>query len=197
MDAAELRRGCSALKSANSLPDQPERERGLRVKSHLSVPLATTIPARKVAVARALNIRSAPQTRWTAWARRMLAQRGLRKTEKSYLPLRDQITDRVGHLLDRHVGIDAVLIRQVDIVGAKPAQGALHRLTNLLRPSVTIGADLLVALETETVSANTSSHHCRIGYSARLGFPNSISWCAPLLITVRVSLTTYIGRSPT
>jgi AraC-like DNA-binding protein len=25
----------------------------------------------------------------------------------------------------------------------------------------------------------------------------SISWCAPLLITVRVSLTTYIGRPPT
>jgi hypothetical protein len=66
---------------------------------------------------------------------------GLRKTEKSYLPQVDQITDRVGHLLDRHVGIDAVLIRQVDIVGAKPAQGALHRLTNLLRPSITIGAD--------------------------------------------------------
>jgi hypothetical protein len=74
---------------------------------------------------------------------------GLRKTEKSYLPLLDQITDRVGHLLDRHGEIDAVLIGQVNIAGAKPAQGALHRLTNLLRPVITIGAELLVALETK------------------------------------------------
>jgi hypothetical protein len=32
-----------------------------------------------------------------------------RKTEKSYLPLLDQITDRVGNLLDRRGRIGAVL----------------------------------------------------------------------------------------
>jgi hypothetical protein len=36
------------------------------------------------------------------------------------------MTDRVGHLLDGNGRIDAVLIEQVDTVGAKPAQGAFH-----------------------------------------------------------------------
>ena len=45
---------------------------------------------------------------------------GLRKTGKIAPPLLDQITDRVGHLLDRHGRIDVVLIEQVDMVGAKP-----------------------------------------------------------------------------
>jgi hypothetical protein len=52
----------------------------------------------------------------------------LRKTEKSYLPQVDQITARVGYLLDRRGRVDAVLIEQVNIVGAKPAQGAFHLL---------------------------------------------------------------------
>ena len=46
---------------------------------------------------------------------RMLAEPALERAKKSYLPLLDQITDRVGHLLDRHGRIDAVLIEQVDI----------------------------------------------------------------------------------
>jgi len=52
----------------------------------------------------------------------------LRKTEKSYLPQVDQITARVGYLLDRRGRVDAVLIEQVNIVGAKPAQGAFNLL---------------------------------------------------------------------
>ena len=67
----------------------------------------------------------------------------LRKTEKSYLPQVDQITARVGYLLDRRGRVDAVLIEQVNIVGAKSAQGAFHLLTDTVRPAVSIDADLL------------------------------------------------------
>ena len=40
------------------------------------------------------------------------------------LPLFDQLFDRAGHVLDRHVGINAVLVKQVDVVAAQPAQRA-------------------------------------------------------------------------
>jgi hypothetical protein len=63
--------------------------------------------------------------------------------------LLDQITDCVGHLLDRYGRIDAVLIEQVDTVDAKPAHRAFYRLTDMLRPAVSVGADLLIALETK------------------------------------------------
>ena len=87
--------------------------------------------------------------------------------------LLNQITDRACRLLDRHGRIDAVLIEQVNIIGAKPVQEAFH-------PS--------------RICSGRLPHSCRINYSTRIGFSNSISWCAPVLITVRVSLTTYTGR---
>src|SRR5712692_10167931 len=74
---------------------------------------------------------------------------GLGQTEKSYFALLDQITYRAGHLLDRHGRIDPVLIEEIDVVGAEPAQGALHRLTDMLRPASSFGADLLAVLETK------------------------------------------------
>ena len=73
----------------------------------------------------------------------MLAQPASERPEKSHLPLLDQITDRIGHLFDRRGRIDAVIIEQVKIVGAKPTQGAFHRLTDMLRPAVSVDADLL------------------------------------------------------
>src|SRR5712692_7096620 len=74
---------------------------------------------------------------------------GLGQTEKSYLALLDQLPYRAGHLLDRHGRIDTVLIEEIDIVGPKPTQGALHRLTDMLRPASSFGADLLSVLETK------------------------------------------------
>jgi len=53
-----------------------------------------------------------------------------------------RITDGVGHLLDRR-GRSTLLIEQVNIVGAKSAQGAFHLLTDTVRPAVSIDADLL------------------------------------------------------
>jgi hypothetical protein len=95
----------------------------------------------------------------------MLAQPASERPEKSHLPLLDQITDplldqitdplldqitdHVGHLLDRHGRIDVVLIEQVDIVGAKPAPGVFCHLMDMLRPTVPVDADLLIALETK------------------------------------------------
>ena len=70
----------------------------------------------------------------------------LGKTEKSYLALRDKITHRAGHFLDRHGPIDAVLIEQVDKVGAKPAQASLDRFVDMLGAAVR--ADDPVALNT-------------------------------------------------
>jgi hypothetical protein len=71
----------------------------------------------------------------------MLAQLASERP-KIVLPLLDRITDRVGHLFDRRGRIDAVLIERVKIVGAKPTKGAFHRLTDMLRPAVSIDADL-------------------------------------------------------
>ena len=69
---------------------------------------------RKAATARALNIRSAAQNWMDGMGTADIGAARLRKSEKSYLPQVDQITDRVGHLL-----------------------------TETLRPAVPIDADLL------------------------------------------------------
>ncbi len=74
---------------------------------------------------------------------------GLGQAEKSYFALFDQFADRAGHVSDRHGRIDAVLIEQVDIVGAKPAQRALYCLTDMVGPTVSFSADLLATLETK------------------------------------------------
>jgi hypothetical protein len=99
-----------------------------------------------------------------------------------------------------------VLIEQVDIVGTKPAQGAFHRLTDMLTPAVPCRrrpAYCLIALETKPLLALLPSKRNRFGKHtisllqdiARADrVPELVSWCAPLLITVRVSLTTYTGR---
>ena len=54
---------------------------------------------RKAATAGALNIRSAAQNWMDSMGTADIGAAGVRKTEKSYLPQVDQITDRVGHLL--------------------------------------------------------------------------------------------------
>jgi hypothetical protein len=183
------------LKSANSLPDQPERERGLRCKATYPLPLAATIPARRGPSQRAAEYSVSTANPMDGVGTADVGAAGPAKDEKSYLPLLDQITDRVGHLLDRRRdrrGVDrAGQYSRCQTGSGSPAPplelaqaGYHHR----RRPAC--------CARNETVSANTSSHHCRIGYSARLGFPNSISWCAPLLITVRVSLTTAPSSWP-
>ena len=65
------------------------------------------------------------ETGWAAWARRMSAEPASERP-KIVASLLNQITDRAGRLLDRHGRIDAVLIEQVNIIGAKPVQEAFH-----------------------------------------------------------------------
>ena len=52
----------------------------------------------------------------TAWARRMVSLGGLGHAEVFDLSGVDQVFDCAGHLLDWHVGVDPVLVVQVDHV---------------------------------------------------------------------------------
>ncbi len=61
---------------------------------------------------------------------------GLGQAEMLDLALLDQVLDRAGHVLDRHVGIDAVLIEQIDAVGPEPLQRASATCLDVLRPAV-------------------------------------------------------------
>ena len=55
------------------------------------------------------------------------------------LALLDQLPDRSGHVLDRDGRIDAVLVEEVDVVGAEPTQrpldGALDRVGATVEPA--------------------------------------------------------------
>ena len=47
---------------------------------------------------------------------------GLRQSEVADLAGDDEVLDGTGDVLDRHVGVDAVLVEQVDVVGPQPPQ---------------------------------------------------------------------------
>ena len=55
------------------------------------------------------------------------------------LALRDQFLDRAGNILDRHVGIDAVLVQQVDLLDAEPLQRSFRGSSDALRLAVRAG----------------------------------------------------------
>ena len=59
----------------------------------------------------------------------------LRQTEMPDLALLDQLLGRTCHVLDRHVGIDAVLIEEVDNVDLQPLLGAGGARGAVLLPS--------------------------------------------------------------
>ena len=52
------------------------------------------------------------------------------------LALGDQVLDGARDILDRHVGVDAVLVEQVDGLDAEPLQRAFDRLADALGPAV-------------------------------------------------------------
>ena len=58
------------------------------------------------------------------------------QAEEPHLPQRHQPGHRADGLLDRHGGIDAVLVIQVDHVNAQPLQARVAGLDDILRPSV-------------------------------------------------------------
>ena len=61
----------------------------------------------------------------TAWARRIVADAGLGHPEVVDLAGLDELLDGAGDVLDRDVGVDAVLVEQVDGVGPQPTQRAV------------------------------------------------------------------------
>ena len=61
-------------------------------------------------------------TGWTAWARRMLLDPGFGQAEVADLAGGDEVADGAGDVFDGDVRVDAVLVEEVDVVGAQPAQ---------------------------------------------------------------------------
>ncbi len=73
---------------------------------------------------------------------------GFGQAEVAHLALGDQVTHGAGHILDRHVRIHAVLVEQVDVVGAQALEAGFGHRTDVLRTTVQAGVDLCV-LEAE------------------------------------------------
>src|SRR5712692_8555983 len=84
------------------------------------------------------------ETGWTAWARRMLATPASERPKNRTFPCLTR-----SPTAPATSSIDTVLIEEIDVVGAEPEQGALHRLADMLRPAGCFGADLLSVLETK------------------------------------------------
>jgi hypothetical protein len=78
-------------------------------------------------------------TGWTACARRMVCTPGFGEAEVLHLALLDQVLHRAGHVFDRHVRIDAVLIEQVDGVGPSRLSEPSADLLDVLGPAVQAG----------------------------------------------------------
>ena len=61
----------------------------------------------------------------------------------------DELLDGAGDVLDRHVGVDAVLVEQVDAVDVQPAQGVLDGGADVLGAAVQAGGAAAVEGEPE------------------------------------------------
>src|SRR5204862_5475642 len=66
-------------------------------------------------------------------ADRVLAR--FRQSEVAHFPRAHEIGDRPRDVFDRHFGIDARLIEEIDRVDAEALQRSVDRLANLLRPA--------------------------------------------------------------
>ena len=76
----------------------------------------------------------------TAWARRIEPRARLGEPEIAHLALRDQLLHGAGDVLHRHLGIDAVLVEEVDTVGPQPPEAALDGAPDLVRLAVDAAA---------------------------------------------------------
>ena len=74
-------------------------------------------------------------TGWTACARRIVCAR-LGQAEVLDLALLDQVFHRARHVLDRHVGVDAVLVVEIDDVGPEALERSLATCLDVLRAAV-------------------------------------------------------------
>ena len=53
-----------------------------------------------------------------------------------YFALLDEVLDRSGHVFNRHVRVDAMLIEQIDGVDNQALEGSLDDLFDVLRPAI-------------------------------------------------------------
>jgi hypothetical protein len=65
---------------------------------------------------------------------------GLRKAEMFDLAFADQFLDRPRDVIDRHIGIDPVLIEKIDDICLKPLQRSFRDRLDMLRPAVDAAA---------------------------------------------------------
>jgi hypothetical protein len=78
-----------------------------------------------------------------------------RQTEMLDLAFRDQVFDGSGDVLDRHVGIDAVLVEKIDHVCSKPLQRCLDGLADVGGPAVHV----LAAIRAREFEAELGGDH--------------------------------------
>ena len=67
----------------------------------------------------------------TACARRIVCSPASDKPEESHLPFAHELRHRADDVLDRHLGIDTMLIQQIDAIGLQTAERAFHSLANV------------------------------------------------------------------
>jgi hypothetical protein len=75
---------------------------------------------------------------------------GLGHAEVPHLARGDQILHRAGHVLDRHGGVDAVLVKKVDRLRSQSLQHPLDSLLHVLRPAVQAASLLGDGIDLET-----------------------------------------------
>jgi hypothetical protein len=76
------------------------------------------------------------------------------------LSLRHQVLDRASDVLDRHRGIDTVLVKQVDAISAQALEHAFDGELDALRPAVESGAALTWLRNGATPSPRIRSTSC-------------------------------------
>jgi hypothetical protein len=82
---------------------------------------------------------------------------GFRQAEVANFARADQVADRARDLLDRDIGIEPVLVEQVDPVGAQPPERAFDHLADAFGPAVEALALAAVGREAEAELAG--DHH--------------------------------------
>ena len=110
----------SGLKGTNPMPSSASvgRTSGSGSRVHSEYSLCTAV------------------TGCTACALRIVAGAGLGQAEVAYLAGPYQLADGARDVLDRHVGVDPVLVEEVDRVGAQAAQGGVGDAPDLLGSAV-------------------------------------------------------------
>ena len=94
-----------------------------------------------------------------------------RKAEVPHLALLNQLLHRPGHVFDRHVRVDTVLIEEIDVLGLESLERALRDLLDVLWPTVQADPTLLtggIELEAEFGGDHHSLAEGRQGFAHEL-----------------------------